>query len=46
MNQKFTIRTDVWAYGITMWEIFTYGGRPYGEMTNHIIGYEVQKGTR
>ena len=47
VNVRFhLLMTSSQAFGITMWEIFTYGGRPYGEMSNHIIGYEVQKGTR
>jgi serine/threonine protein kinase len=46
MFQKFTVRTDVWAYGVTLWEIFTYADRPYGDTSNHVIGYQIQKGTR
>lgn len=26
---RFTSKSDVWAYGITLWEMYSYGRQPY-----------------
>lgn len=38
--RKFTSASDVWSYGIVMWEVLAYGERPYWNMTNR----DVRKG--
>ncbi len=27
---KFTSKSDVWSFGITLWEMFSYAATPYG----------------
>eukprot|EP01136_Pigoraptor_vietnamica_P018213 Opistho-1_new@64454 len=36
----FTHATDVWAFGIVMWEVFARGAKPYPGLENHAVaGY-------
>ena len=38
--------TDVWSFGIVMWEVFTYGQQPYVGMTNEeVIKFVTKQGT-
>uniref|UniRef100_A0A672YP34 receptor protein-tyrosine kinase n=1 Tax=Sphaeramia orbicularis TaxID=375764 RepID=A0A672YP34_9TELE len=36
-DRVFTVKSDVWAFGVTMWEIATRGMTPYPGIQNHEI---------
>lgn len=40
----FTPCTDVWSYGVTLWELSTIGGFPYQGMSNAEVLERVEKG--
>ncbi|KAL3317981.1 Receptor tyrosine-protein kinase erbB-2 [Cichlidogyrus casuarinus] len=43
---KYSPKTDVWAYGVTLWEIFTFGKRPYADIATESISQHVLAGGR
>ena len=44
LENKFTIKSDVWSYGILMYEIITYGQEPYSDIHTSQVIPKVQKG--
>ncbi|XP_077077905.1 ephrin type-A receptor 3-like isoform X1 [Siphateles boraxobius] len=44
--RKFTSASDVWSYGIVMWEVISYGERPYWEMSNQDVIKAIEEGYR
>ena len=40
----FTPHTDVWSYGITLWELSTIGGFPYQGLSNTEVLEKVNQG--
>jgi len=44
--KKFTIASDVWSYGVLLWEIMSYGERPYWDWGNYEVLERLATGYR
>ncbi|XP_076337707.1 epidermal growth factor receptor-like isoform X1 [Tachypleus tridentatus] len=45
-HRIFTHKSDVWAFGVTVWELLTYGGRPHENVPAREVPDLLEKGER
>ncbi|KJE96419.1 ephrin type-A receptor 4a [Capsaspora owczarzaki ATCC 30864] len=44
--RTFTTATDVWSFGVCMWEIMSYGEKPYPQLQNSDVIDHLESGAR
>ncbi|XP_017549779.1 receptor tyrosine-protein kinase erbB-3b isoform X1 [Pygocentrus nattereri] len=44
--RRYTHQSDVWSYGVTVWEMMSYGAEPYAAMHPHDVPSLLEKGER
>jgi len=43
---RFTPKSDVWSFGVVLWELFTFGEEPYSGLSNREVIAEIKAGRR
>ena len=46
LYNRFTIKSDVWSFGILLYEIITHGRLPYTDLSNNVVLKQLKQGYR
>ena len=46
LHYRFSVKSDVWSFGIVLYEIITCGRTPYPDMANAEVKHQIQQGYR
>ena len=46
LHNRFSVKSDIWSFGILLYEIITYGRFPYAGMTNEEVIRKIEQGYR
>jgi serine/threonine protein kinase len=45
-HRKFSSASDVWSFGVVVWEVTSFGERPYYDWSNQDVMHRIDSGFR